>query len=98
MSFGQFTPQFDVYGPVTLPHDLAYYGGTSADGSNEKFDELITDACLLMDDSLNFADYDANGDGYADLVYVVYSRYGQNMGAPDDTMWPKAGTIRFPLL
>lgn len=93
MSFGQFTPQFDVYGPVTLPHNLAYYGGTSADGSNEKFDELITDACRLMDDSLNFANYDANGDGYADLVYVVYSGYGQNMGAPDDTMWPKAGTI-----
>lgn len=93
MSFGQFTPQFDVYGPVTLPHELAYYGGTSADGSNEKFDELITDACRLMDDSLNFADYDANGDGYADLVYVVYSGYGQNMGAPDNTMWAKSGTI-----
>lgn len=93
MSFGQFTPQFDVYGPVTLPHELAYYGGTSADGSNEKFDELITDACRLMDDSLDFANYDANGDSYVDLVYVVYSGYGQNMGAPDETMWPKAGTI-----
>lgn len=93
MSFGQFTPQFDVYGPVTLPHDLAYYGGTAADGSNEEFEELITDACRLMDDSLDFANYDANGDGNADLVYVVYSGYGQNMGAPDNTMWAKSGTI-----
>ena len=25
-SRGQFTPQFDVVGPVTLPHELAYYG------------------------------------------------------------------------
>lgn len=93
MSFGKFTPQFDVYGPVTLPHNLAYYGGTDPNGGGEKFSELITDACQLMDDSLNFANYDANGDGYADLVYVIYSGYGQNMGAPDNTMWPKAGTI-----
>lgn len=96
MSFGKFTPQFDVYGPVTLPHDLAYYGGKDSNGGDEKFSELITNACQLMDDSLNFADYDANGDGNADLVYVVYSGYGQNMGAPDNTMWPKAGRIKFP--
>lgn len=94
MSFGQFTPQFDVYGPVTLPHDLAYYGGTNSNGGDEKFSELITDACQLMDDSLDFANYDANNDGYADLVYVIYSGYGQNMGAPNNTMWPKAGWIK----
>lgn len=93
MSFGKFTPQFDVYGPVTLPHNLAYYGGTNSNGGDEKFRELITDACRLMDDSLDFANYDANNDGNADLVYVVYSGYGQNMGAPNETMWPKAGTI-----
>lgn len=93
MSFGKFTPQFDVYGPVTLPHELAYYGGTDPNGGGEKFTELITDACKLMDDSLDFSAYDANNDGYVDLVYVVYAGYGQNMGAKNETMWPKAGTI-----
>lgn len=93
MSFGKFTPQFDVYGPVTLPHELAYYGGTDADPGDEKFTELITDACKLMDDSLDFSAYDANNDGYVDLVYVVYAGYGQNMGAKNETMWPTAGTI-----
>ena len=93
MSFGKFVPQFDVYGPVTLPQPLAYYGGTDNEGHDEKFSELISDACRLMDDSLNFADYDSNGDGLVDLVYVVYAGYGQNMGAPVNTMWPKAGTI-----
>lgn len=93
MSFGKFTPQFDIYGPVTLPHKLAYYGGTDADPDDEKFTELITDACKLMDDSLDFSAYDANNDGYVDLVYVVYAGYGQNMNAKNETMWPKAGTI-----
>ena len=96
MSFGKFTPQFDVYGPVTLPHELAYYGGTDANGGGERFTELITDACKLMDDSLDFSAYDANNDGYVDLVYVVYAGYGQNMGAKNETMWPKAGTIYPP--
>lgn len=93
MSFGTFSPQFDIYGPVTLPHELAYYGGTDPNGGGEKFTELITDACKLMDDSLDFSAYDANNDGYVDLVYVVYAGYGQNMGAKNETMWPKAGTI-----
>lgn len=96
MSFGKFTPQFDVYGPVTLPHELAYYGGTDPNGGGEKFTELITDACKLMDDSLDFSAYDTNNDGYVDLVYVVYAGYGQNMGAKNETMWPKAGTIYPP--
>lgn len=93
MSFGKFTPRFDVYGPVTLPHKLAYYGGTDSNGGDEKFTELITDACKLMDDSLDFSAYDANDDGDVDLVYVVYAGYGQNMGAKNETMWPKAGAI-----
>lgn len=97
MSFGKFTPQFDIYGPVTLPHKLAYYGGTDRNGGDEKFTELITDACKLMDDSLDFSAYDANNDGYVDLVYVVYAGYGQNMNAKNETMWPKAGTI-YPTL
>lgn len=94
MSGGKFTPRFDVYGPITLPRPYAYYGGTNGNANDEKFSDLIIDACKLMDDSLNFADYDSNGDGYADLVYVIYAGYGQNMGAAPNTMWPKAGTIR----
>lgn len=93
MSFNTFEPQFDVYGPITLPNNLAYYGGTNENGHDEKFDELVTDACKLIADSLNFSTYDANNDGYVDLVYVIYAGYGQNMGAPNNTMWPKAGTI-----
>ena len=39
VSFGQFTPQFDVYGPVTLPNSLATYGadhGGDGDGEHSK--------------------------------------------------------------
>ena len=31
-SDGQYNPQFDIYGPVTVSHNYAYYGGTSKGG------------------------------------------------------------------
>ncbi len=85
-----FAPQFDIYGPVTLPNNLAYYGGTNDYGSDEKYTQLLIDACKAMDDSLDFTPYDQDGDGNIDLVYVIYAGYGQSNGAPANTMWPKS--------
>ena len=39
-SHGQFSPQFDVVGPVTLPQKMAFYGGKKSDGSDDKFTEF----------------------------------------------------------
>lgn len=88
-SDGKFSPQFDVYGPVTLPQKMAYYGGTDENGHDEKFIELLQDACTAVDDSLDFSQYDQDGDGNIDLVYVIYAGYGQSNGAANETMWPK---------
>ena len=95
VSFGQFVPQFDVYGPVTLPSALKTYGGTKSDGSDEssKMKLLFQDACALMNDSLDFSQYDANDDGYVDLVIIVYAGYSQSMsGNSNECIWPKSGT------
>ena len=89
-SDGAYAPQFDVYGPITLPQNMAYYGGTADDGSGEKYVQLVIDACTAMNDSLDFSSYDQNGDGKIDLVYVIYAGYGQSNGAPNYTMWPKS--------
>ena len=88
MSNGQFTPQFDVYGPVTLPQTMEYYG--AGNSRFERYQDLVTDACTLMDDSLDFSQYDSNNDGYVDLVYVIYAGYGENMAPALPVLWPKA--------
>ena len=94
ISFGKFKPQFDVYGPVKLPKKLKNYGGTLGDGKDERMDLLLQDACTLMDDSLDFSQYDANGDGYADLVIIIYAGYSQSMtGNSPDCIWPKSGNV-----
>ena len=94
MSFKQFDPQFDVYGPVTLPDSLKKYGGSNGTGSDENMTLLLKHACTAMNDSLDFSQYDANNDGYVDLVMVVYAGYSQAMtGNSNQCIWPKSGNV-----
>ena len=88
MSGGKFKPQFDLYGPITMPKNAAYYGEGSS--SMERYRELVSEACTMMDDSLDFSMYDADKDGNVDLVYIIYAGYGESVSSIDSTLWPKA--------
>ena len=88
MSGGKFKPQFDLYGPITMPKNVAYYGEGSS--SMERYRELVYDACTMMDDSLDFSMYDADKDGNVDLVYIIYAGYGESVSGIESTLWPKA--------
>ena len=46
-SSGVFIPEFDVVGPLTLPHNRAYYGSSTENGDNVS--QMIIDACQLAD-------------------------------------------------
>ena len=88
MSFGTFVPKFDIYGPVHLQHTLAYYG------LNEDMAHFIPDACNAIKDSVDFSQYDQDGDGYVDLVYIIYAGYSASWGQnSEECLWPKSGTI-----
>ena len=87
-SYGQFTPAFDVVGPTKLPKPQTYYG---AGGDNIK--DLLTDACNAVDNEVDFSQYDSNGDGMVDLVYVIYAGHSANYrGNASTDIWPKSGT------
>lgn len=88
-SYGQFTPIFDVVGPVKLPKPQAIYGAGS-----DNIEALMEDACSAIDSIVNFADYDANNDGMVDLVYVIYAGHSANVtGNKITDIWPKSGTV-----
>lgn len=98
-SRGQFTPRFDVLGPVTLPENMAYYGANipvQSSGMVTLFDDarpyqMVLDACaILKAEGLDFAQYDTNDDGEVDNIYVFYAGYGEADGGPADTIWPHA--------
>ena len=87
-SKGSFEPVFDVYGPVKLVHDKAYYGGNDSEG-NDKCPELaVAEACEALDGQVDFANYDNDGDGKVDLVFMYYAGYGEADSEDEDAIWP----------
>ena len=91
-SMGQFTPQFDVYGPITVPHDYGYYGENYG-GFDGNPAQLAIDVCNLLDDEVNFSEYDCNNDGYIDNVYIFYAGYGEADGGEPATIWPHSWEV-----
>ena len=90
-SYGQFNPQFDIIGPVTLPHELAYYGGTLEKGKDDRFSEVCKDAVAQAKDMVpDWKVYDNDGDGNVEMVCIIYAGYGQNQGGGVETIWAKA--------
>ena len=87
-SMGQFDPQFDVFGPVTLPQKQAYYGGNDADGKDLNPEMMVVDAAGLLDSRINFKDYDLDNDGYVDNIFIFYAGKGEASYGSDDTVWP----------
>lgn len=97
MSGGKFTPVFDVATVVHLPQNMSVYGEnwTANNGHyhSSRMDLFIPEVCQLADGNVNFAQYDANEDGYVDLVYVIFAGFGeQQTGADPDVIWPQSGT------
>lgn len=90
-SHKKFSPQFDVVGPITLPKDMAYYGGSNDSGSDDKFSAFCTDATNMVKDLVpDWTVYDNDKDGNIELVCVIFAGYGQNQGGGNNTIWAKA--------
>lgn len=91
-SGGRFTPQFDVVGPVTLSRPREYYGANAAYGDRHP-EDMIIEACQLIDDEIDFTKYDTDGDGVIDNVFVFYAGQSEAAGGGDDTIWPHSSNI-----
>lgn len=103
-SLGLYVPTFDVIGPVTLDNNRAYYGGNNKSGNDVNTSGMISEACRKAYSMglTDFTDYDNNGDGIVDIVYVVYAGCdeAQTDAAPNktpDAVWAKASSISLTL-
>lgn len=77
-SGGQFLLDFDVAGPVTLPHGYSYYGQNDDDGYDKRPTKMVSEACQAVDGSVDFSKYDWDGDGEVEEVFVVYAGNGEH--------------------
>ena len=87
-SHGIFEPVFDVYGPVTLENNKAYYGANDSQGYDKAAEKAVLDACVALRDEIDFSNYDNDGDGYVDLVFMYYAGYGEADSSDSDAIWP----------
>ena len=93
-SDGKYNLQLDVYGPVTLDNNYAYYGEDYQEEGNDRYSgNVIIEACKKMDSEIDFSQYDWNNDGKVDFVYVVYAGKGQADGGDANTIWPHSYDI-----
>lgn len=96
MSQGTFDLTFDVYGPVTVDKVSTYYGGTSYYfGGTDYAGEWATDAITKAQEKYNidWSQYDWDGDGVVEQVFLYYAGYGMATGGPTGTIWPHAWTL-----
>jgi len=91
-SNGKYVPQFDVYGMYTLSGNRSSYGGSDSGGTDEKPASMTREACQLATD-VDFSQYDTNGDGYCDVVIIIYAGVGQAQSAVGEAVWPCQGTM-----
>lgn len=91
-SDGNFSIEFDLYGPFTAENSYEYYG------QNDEKDEdnidinmcyLVAEACDAVKDQVDFSDYDWDSDGEVDQVFILYAGEGENVvGNSSDLIWP----------
>lgn len=85
-SYGQLTIDFDVIGPLQLSYNHDYYGTPPNDRLDDRAAEMVIEALKLADPEVNYADYDWNGDGEVDQIYVIYA--GKTSSTEPGYIWP----------
>lgn len=92
-SMNQFRPEFDVYGPITLSHGMSYYGGNDYAGNDQHPEQMVIEACQQLDAEVDFSEYDRDGDGFIDNVFVFYAGRGEASGGSANTVWPHSWNV-----
>ena len=95
-SYGLFTPEFYIIGPVTLDNSYIYYGKNSGSRKDVNissfYSEAITKAQQLCSD---WSIFDNNKDNVVDMAFFVFAGPGENAfnlnKYPEATnyIWPK---------
>ena len=82
---------FEVSEIVTLPSNRKYYGENNNYGQDARPAEMIYDACLLADQSIDYSLYDDDNDGYVDNVFVFFAGGDEaELFEQEDLIWSHA--------
>ncbi len=89
-SMGKFAPQFDVVGPVEV--DMK---STEMNGTKNAW-VVFAQAIANLSSTVDFSKYDADGDGYVDMMYFIVAGYGANYSGNNDAyLWPHKWSLEY---
>ena len=97
-SYGIVDLQSTVVAWVTLPETEAYYVGVNNGlpfGDNPSVypnnaQRMVEDALALVDPNVDFGQFDADNDGYIDVITIIHSGYAAEAGVPTSIWSHKA--------
>jgi len=82
-SRGAYTPEFVVMDVVTLSSNMSTYGSSDTNAA-----KALYEACQSLDSSVDFSQFDNDGDGKIDMALMYYAGYNEAEGASSSTIWP----------
>lgn len=93
---GKINFSFDIVDWVQLPENRAFYGENEGE-SDKNPEQMIVDACVAADSSVDFSKYDDDGDGKVDNVFVWFSGRDEadNKVENSDCIWSHAYKLRY---
>lgn len=93
-SFNQLTVNSTVVGPYTLSGSMSTYGANDSGGNDVNPRLMVQEAVDKAEQAgVNFAEYDNDGNGSVDGIMVVHAGYGEEAGAPAETIWSHRWTL-----
>lgn len=79
--------EFIVSPVVTLSKGYAYYGENDSQGLDKRPHEAVAEACRLVDAQIDFSQFDGDGDGEVDNVFVFVAGHDEAEGASPTHIW-----------
>ena len=92
-SYGLFDFTFDVVGPITMSQPLSYYGSNNSNGDDLYPATMVAEAVKMIDDEVDFSEYDWDGNGEVDQIFVIHSGYDEAQGGKKTDIWSHAWTL-----
>jgi M6 family metalloprotease-like protein len=79
--------EFTVSSVVDLAKEYRYYGENDANGDDKRAYEVILESCRALDDEIDFSQFDCDGDGEVDNIFVFVPGHDEAHGASSTHIW-----------
>ena len=91
---GKFQFEFEVSDIITLKNKRSHYGSNDRDDNDTNPHYMIKEACEAADAKIDFSQYDQDGDGEVDNVFVFFAGEDEAEGFDEECIWSHAWWVK----